>query len=75
MEGSRGGADLSLVTSDRTSENGITPHQGKFRLDIRERFLTDMAASPWNRIPREVFMAPSLSEFKECLDYALSHMI
>ena len=46
--------------------------QGKFRLDIRKRFFTERMVGHWNRLPRE---APSLSEFKEHLDDALSHMI
>ena len=69
----RGGADLlSLVTSDRTREYGMKLHQGKFRLDIRKRFFTERVVGHWNRLPRE---APSLSEFKEHLDEAFSHMV
>jgi len=29
----------------------------------------------WNLLPREVVMAPSLSEFREHLDDTLSHMV
>ena len=29
----------------------------------------------WNRLPREVVTAPSLTEFKKRLDCALSHMV
>ena len=47
--------------------------QGKVRLDIRKMFFTERVVGPWNRIPK--VMAPSLSEFKECLDDAFSHMI
>ncbi|KAK4823017.1 hypothetical protein QYF61_024819, partial [Mycteria americana] len=47
---------------------------GKFRSDIRKRFFIGRVISHWNRPPREVVRAPSLSEFKEHLDDALSHM-
>ncbi|KAK4822195.1 hypothetical protein QYF61_011180 [Mycteria americana] len=68
-----GGADLlSLVTGDRTRESGMKLYQGKFRLDIRKRLFAGRVVGRWNRIPREVVMAPSLSEFKEHLDDALS---
>ena len=50
-------------------------HQGKFRLDIRKRFFTERVVSHWNRLPRAVVTAPSLSEFKEHLENALSHMV
>jgi len=71
-----GGADLlSLVTSDRTLGNGMKLHQGKFMVDVRKRLFTERLVSCWHRLHREVVRAPSLSEFKEQLDNALSRMV
>jgi len=49
--------------------------QGKFRLDIRKRFFTERVIGHLDRVRREVVTAQSLSEFKEHLDDALSHMV
>jgi len=70
-----GSADLSLGTSNRTQGKGMKLHQWNFRPDIRKRFFTKMVAGHWNRLPWNVVMAPSLSEFKEHLDDTLSHTI
>jgi len=50
-------------------------HQEKFRSGIRKRFCTERVVGHWNRLPKEVVMAPSLSEFEEHLDNALSETI
>lgn len=44
------------------------------RLDIRKRFFTERVTGHWNKLSREVVMAPSLSEVKECLGNALCHV-
>ena len=70
------GADLlSLVASDRTGGDGMNLHQGKFSMDMRKRLFTEGVVSHWKRLPREVVVASSLSEFKEHLDDALSHLV
>jgi len=50
-------------------------HHGKFRLDIRKRFFTERVVGHWNRVPRQVVMAPSLLEFNMRLDDALRDMV
>ncbi|KAK4827646.1 hypothetical protein QYF61_020418, partial [Mycteria americana] len=66
--------EANEATGNSNFLNGMKLHQGKFRLDIRKRFCSERVVSHWNRLPMEVVMAPSLLEFKERLDDALSHM-
>ena len=49
--------------------------QGRFRLDIRRKFLTQRVVIHWDRLPREVVDAPSLEAFKARLDVALGSLV
>ena len=54
--------------------NGFKLKEGRFRLDIRNKFFTVKVVRHWNMLPSEVVDAPSLEAFKARLDGALSNL-
>ena len=55
--------------------NGFKLAEGRFILDIREKFFTVRVVRQWNRLPSEVVDAPSLEALKARLDGALSNLV
>ncbi|KFR09259.1 hypothetical protein Y956_11933, partial [Nipponia nippon] len=55
--------------------NSFKLKDGRFGLDIREKFFTVRVLRHWNRLPREAVDAPSLEAFRARLDGALSILV
>jgi len=66
---------FTRVCSDRTRGNSFKLKEGRFRFDIRKKFLTMRVLKHWNRLPREAMDAPCLEVFKARLDGALSNLV
>jgi len=66
---------FSRACCDRTSSNGFTLREGRFRLDMRKKFFTMRVVKHWHRLSREVVEAPFLEAFKVKLDSALSNQV
>ncbi|KFR08648.1 hypothetical protein Y956_01018, partial [Nipponia nippon] len=55
--------------------NGFKLKEGRFRLDVRKKFVTQRVVRHWNRLPREAMDSPSLAVFRARLDGALSNLV
>ena len=63
------------VDNGRTRENGFKSKEGRFRLDVRGKFLTERVVRCWIRLPREVVDAPFLEVLKAKLDGTLGSLV
>ncbi|KFQ03656.1 hypothetical protein N329_00793, partial [Haliaeetus albicilla] len=70
-----GAKPFSRACCYRTRGNGFKLKEGRFRLDIRKKFVRMRVVKHWSRLPREVVDAPSLETFKVRLDGVLSNLI
>ena len=55
--------------------NGFKMEEGRFRLDVRNKFFTVRVVRHRNRLPSEAVDAPSLEAIKARLDGALSNPV
>ena len=62
------------MDSDRTRRKAFKLRQGRFRLDIWRKFVTQRVVTHWNRLPKEAVDAPSLQAFETRLDVALGSL-
>ena len=52
----------------RTRGDGCKMREGRFGLDIRNKFFTVRVVRPWHTLPREAVAAHSVAVFKARLD-------
>jgi len=66
---------FSRICCDKTRRNGFKLNKGRFRLNIRKKFVTVRVVREWNRLPRDVIDVLSLETFKARLDQTLGNLI
>ena len=64
------------VDNSRTKGNSFKLKEGRFRLDVRGKFLTRTVVRCWNSCPERLWMLhPSLEVFKVRLDGTLGNLV
>jgi len=70
-----GDRHIIRVCGGRTRGNGFKFKEGRFKVNIRNKYFTIKVIRPGNRLSREVVEALTLETFKVRLDGALSNLI
>ena len=55
---------FTRADNSRTGGNGLKLKEGRLRLEVRGKLLTERVVKCWNRLPSEVVDASSLGTFK-----------
>ena len=67
---------LERIDNSRTRGNGLKLREGRLRLDVRLKFLTERVVRCWNSCPERLWMPrPSLEVFKARLDGTLGSLV
>ena len=66
---------FSRFCGDRTRGNDFKLKEGRFRLDIKKKYLTVRVVRQWNRLLRKVVDALSLKTFKARQSKAMGNLI
>lgn len=64
-----------LVFSDRIHGNVLKLYQRMLRLDISKHFATERVIKHWNRLPKEMVGAPSLSVLSSYLKNSFNNRL
>ena len=53
----------------------VLNRRGRLRLDIRKKFFMQRVVMHWNRLPKEVVVAPPMDVFKAMTDVSLGSLV
>jgi len=66
---------FSVVHNDRTRGSSLNLEHRKFRTNMQKNLFMVRVMEPWNRLPREAVVSPSMGIFKTHLDAYLCNLL